>query len=187
MELKTDYPLGSHAFSFNEAKAYAQARGERVVPTFCAMCGPTAGCGVYAFVKNGRFTRVAGMAECPINKGGVCVKGQAAPQWVYSPDRLKKPLLRKGAKGEGVFQEIPWDEAIGIIADKLQEQKNNMGLNLLQFSRQRAVHTASSSNAFSSHMAARIMDTAVFARCSVRLHFAIQSAACRNAIIKTAI
>jgi len=115
------------AFTLDEAKAVAQAAGEQVIPTFCAMCGPRFGCGIYAFVRNGRFTRVAGMAESPISHGGVCPRGQAAPQWVYSPDRLKKPLLRKGAKGEGLFEEISWDEAIAIIADKLQQQKMQYG------------------------------------------------------------
>lgn len=115
------------AFTYEEAQAAAQASGERVVPTICAMCGPAAGCGIYAFVKDGRFDRVAGMAECPINVGSVCVKGQAAPQWVYSPDRLTKPLLRRGAKGEGIFWDISWDEAVDIIAEKLKEQKAAYG------------------------------------------------------------
>ncbi len=115
------------AFTLDEARALARETGEQVAPTFCAMCGPNPTCGIYAFVKDGRFTRVAGMIESPLNKGGVCPKGQAAPQWVYSPDRLKKPLLRKGAKGEGLFQETTWDEAISIIADKLQQQKAQFG------------------------------------------------------------
>ncbi len=114
-------------YTFDEAKAAAGLAGEQAVPTFCAMCGPSAGCGVYAFVKDGIFKRVAGMAESPVNNGGVCVKGQTAPQWVYSPDRLKKPMLRKGAKGDGVFRDISWDEAIGIIADKLISQKQQYG------------------------------------------------------------
>jgi anaerobic selenocysteine-containing dehydrogenase len=100
---------------------------EKVIPTFCSMCGPTAGCGVYAFVKDGIFKRVAGMQECPINKGGLCAKSQASPQWVYSPDRLKKPLLRTGEKGSGEFQEISWEDAIGIIAEKLEKQKKEFG------------------------------------------------------------
>ncbi len=127
MQQMPDKAAVSYAYTFDEAGLIAKASGEQVVPTFCAMCGPTAGCGIYAFTKNGRFTRVAGMAESPINRGGVCPKGQAAPQWVYSPDRLKKPMLRKGSKGEGLFQEISWDEAIGLIADKLKRQKAEYG------------------------------------------------------------
>jgi len=115
------------SYTLKEAMAAAKETGETAIPTFCGMCGPAAGCGIYAFVKNGVFTRVAGMKESPTNRGAVCPKGQAAPQWVYSPDRLKTPLRRVGAKGEGKFQEITWDEAIGIIAEKLKEQKKKYG------------------------------------------------------------
>jgi len=62
--------LGSfpfESFTLNEAKAAAVKAGEKAVPTFCAMCGPAANCGVYAFVKDGRFTKVAGMKESPAN------------------------------------------------------------------------------------------------------------------------
>ena len=105
--------LPFESFSLDEAKAAAAKAGEKAIPTFCAMCGPAANCGVYAFVKDGRFTKVAGMKESPANLGAVCPKGQAAPQWVYSPERLKYPMRRVGAKGEGKFQQITWDDAIG--------------------------------------------------------------------------
>jgi anaerobic selenocysteine-containing dehydrogenase len=127
MEKQPEPVFKNYALTLDEAKALAKANGEQVVPTFCAMCGPGPACGIYAFVKDGRFSRVAGMSESPLNRGGVCPKGQAAPQWVYSQDRLKKPLLRKGAKGEGLFQEISWDDAIALIADKLQQQKVQFG------------------------------------------------------------
>ncbi len=108
---------------FEEALSIGEKTGERIVPTFCAMCGPTAGCGIYAFIKDGIFTRAAGMKESPVNRGALCPKGQAAPQWLYSSQRLRTPLKRTGKKGEGKFAEITWDEAIGIIAEKLKEQK----------------------------------------------------------------
>ena len=115
------------SFTHEEAMALASSTGETVVPTFCAMCGPGPGCGIYAFVKDGRLQRVAGMAESPVNRGSVCPKGQASAQWLYSPERLTKPLLRTGARGEGRFAVISWDEAIDRIADKLQEQKQKYG------------------------------------------------------------
>ena len=115
------------SFTIDEAMAAAARAGETAVPTICGMCGPAANCGVYAFTKNGRFTRVAGMKESPVNRGAVCPKGQAAPQWVYSPERLKYPLKRVGHKGEGKFQRITWDEAIAIIADTLKQQKEKYG------------------------------------------------------------
>lgn len=127
MQSKQKEPLNTRGFTYAEANEMAHRSGAQVVPTFCAMCGPSAGCGIYAFVKDGRFTHVCGMAESPVNKGGVCVKGQAAPEWVYSPDRLTQPLLRKGPKGSGKFQAISWDEAVDRIAERLLEQKIQYG------------------------------------------------------------
>ncbi|MBP1624666.1 MAG: putative anaerobic dimethyl sulfoxide reductase, chain reductase precursor [Acidobacteria bacterium] len=101
--------------------------GEKVIPTFCAMCGPGLGCGIYAYVKNGRFMRVEGMRESPLNAGRICAKAHAAPQWVYSPQRLKYPLRRIGSKGEGRFERISWDQALDLIAARLKEQKQRYG------------------------------------------------------------
>lgn len=116
------------AFTHEEALAAAQQTGETVTPTFCGMCGPRdVVCGVYAFSKDGVFTRVAGMKEFPVNQGALCPKGQSAPQLVYNKDRIKKPLIRVGKKGEGKFREASWDEAIQVIANKLKEQKEKYG------------------------------------------------------------
>ncbi|MBN2402814.1 MAG: molybdopterin-dependent oxidoreductase [Spirochaetes bacterium] len=115
-------------FKYEQAVEFAKKNGEEVVPTLCAMCGPnTFNCGVFAFVKNGRFLRVAGMSDFPVNKGAVCPKGHSAPQWVYSPDRIKYPMIRTGKKGEGKFEKISWDEAVGIVTDKLKTQKEKYG------------------------------------------------------------
>lgn len=114
--------------NLEQAKALAAQNGEEVIPTFCAMCGPTPNCcGIYAFTKNGRLERVAGMREFPNNKGALCSKAQASAQWLYSPDRLQYPLRRVGAKGEGKFERITWNEAIELIAAKLKEQKEQYG------------------------------------------------------------
>jgi anaerobic selenocysteine-containing dehydrogenase len=119
------FPFSS--FTLREAQAAAAKEGEKVIPTFCGMCGPAAGCGIYAFTKNGRFTRVAGMKESPVNVGTLCPKAHGAPQWVYSPDRLKYPLRRIGKKGEGKFERITWDQAIDTIAEVLKKQKADHG------------------------------------------------------------
>ena len=115
------------SFTLDEALAAAKKESETAIPTFCGMCGPTLACGIYAFVKNGKFVKVAGMKESPINNGGICPRGHSSPQWVYSPDRLKYPLKRVGKKGEGKFQKITWNEAIKIIADTLKRQKEKYG------------------------------------------------------------
>jgi anaerobic selenocysteine-containing dehydrogenase len=115
---------------FKQALQYARANGEECIATVCGMCGPGGpggGCGIYAFVKDGRFKKVAGMDESPVNNGAICAKGHAAPQWLYSPDRLTHPLKRIGKKGEGKFETISWDAAIGHIAEVLTQQKETYG------------------------------------------------------------
>lgn len=98
-----------------------------MTPTWCGMCGPAFNCGIYAFAKDGVFTRVAGMKEAPQNKGALCCKSYTAPQWVYSPDRIQYPMRRVGKKGEGKFERITWKEAIRTISDKMKEQKDKYG------------------------------------------------------------
>jgi len=98
-----------------------------MIPTFCSLCGPTMGCGLNCYVKDGKLIRVEGMKESPLNKGKLCPKAFASMQWVYSPQRLRHPLKRVGEKGEGKFEKITWDEAIDIIASKLKEQKERYG------------------------------------------------------------
>ena len=117
----------SGPLDFEEATRLAALHGERVVPTWCGMCGPRANCALYAFTKNGVFTHVAGMKEAPHNKGGLCCKAHAAPQWVYSRNRITQPLLRTGRRGEGKFTPIRWEEALSRMADTLMEQKKRFG------------------------------------------------------------
>lgn len=113
--------------TWDQARDMAQKAGERVVPTFCGMGGPKQGCGIYAFVRDGRLVRVAGMRESPLNRGALCARGHAASQWVYAPERLTQPLKRVGAKGEGKFAPIGWDEAVALVADTLKAQKERYG------------------------------------------------------------
>jgi anaerobic selenocysteine-containing dehydrogenase len=109
------------------AEAQSTTGEETLIPTFCAMCGPSSGCGIMAKVVDGKFVGIEPFPECPTNNGTNCPKAHAAPQWVYSPERLKYPMKRVGEKGEGKFERITWDEAIKTIADKLTELKAKYG------------------------------------------------------------
>ena len=55
----------------------------------------------------------------PISQGKLCVRGQAAIQVTYHPDRIRQPLRRTGARGSGPFQEISWDEALADVVARL--------------------------------------------------------------------
>jgi thiosulfate reductase/polysulfide reductase chain A len=62
-----------------------------------------------------------------LNCSTVCVKGATIPDVMYHPDRLLHPMQRIGARGEGRWQRISWDEALGTIAARLKEIKGKYG------------------------------------------------------------
>ena len=80
------------------------------IHTYCAMC--VSHCGVVATVEDGIFTKVQADPAHP--NGCICVKGTAAPEIVYSPDRLQYPMRRTRPKGERDpgWVRISWDEAM---------------------------------------------------------------------------
>ena len=85
------------------------------------------GCGVLLTVDEGRLTDVAGDPDSPFNRGAICVKGKAAPEIVYHPDRLRHPLKRKGDRGSGRWQQISWDQALDEISERLGDIRLESG------------------------------------------------------------
>lgn len=79
----------------------------------CTACA--ASCGVHGRVREGRVLKLEGNPKSPINNGRLCQMGQAALQAHYNPDRLYKPLMRKG----GSLQEVSWEEAMQAINQKV--------------------------------------------------------------------
>lgn len=65
-------------------------------------------------------------ARC-LNCTTVCIKGATIPEVMYHPDRLLYPLQRAGARGEGKWQRISWDEALDTIAQNLKRIKDQFG------------------------------------------------------------
>ena len=84
------------------------------VKTICPYCGT--GCGLVLQVRDGKVIGTYPDPEHPVSKGTLCIKGWSAHEFIHHPERLKMPLL----KSKGKFQEISWDQAIGIGADKLK-------------------------------------------------------------------
>jgi len=72
-------------------------------------------CSLLAHVENGRITRIEGDPDQPFTAGFACAKVNRDAELVHSPERLATPLRRIGAKGEGKFTPIGWDEALGEI------------------------------------------------------------------------
>ncbi|MFF5218585.1 molybdopterin-dependent oxidoreductase [Micromonospora sp. NPDC000442] len=90
----------------------------RRVPSMCQMC--TTACGIIGHVRDGRLVGVEGNPEDPNSRGGVCAKGVAGPSVLYDPYRLLYPMRRVGARGEGRWRRISWEEAYTEIADRLR-------------------------------------------------------------------
>ena len=93
--------------------------GDEVKTSTCYMCACR--CGIKVHLKDGRVHYIQGNRDHPVNRGVLCAKGSAGIMQHYSPARLRKPLLRVGERGAGVFREIEWDEALDIATRWLGE------------------------------------------------------------------
>lgn len=78
-------------------------------------------------VENGRATRLRGDPDHPVTRGFLCGKVAQYLEREYSPDRLLYPQKRVGAKGEGRFTRISWDEALATIATQLTNVSRQYG------------------------------------------------------------
>ncbi len=128
--------LGLAGLGFNSASAAApQARGltyDKIVPTLCEMC--VWRCGLRARVKDGRVVKLEGNPLHPHSKGRLCARGQSGIMTAYDPDRIRFPLIRVGARGEGKFRRASWDEALDYTARRMLEIKEKYGPEAMIFS-----------------------------------------------------
>ena len=90
-----------------------------VLHSVCALDCPDC-CSLLVTIENGRGTRLRGNPDHPVTRGFLCGKVAKYLEREYSPHRLLYPRRRAGAKGEGRFERITWDEALATIADRLK-------------------------------------------------------------------
>ncbi|MGP8444094.1 molybdopterin-containing oxidoreductase family protein [Burkholderia vietnamiensis] len=76
-------------------------------------------CAMRVTVENGKAIKVTGDPEHPPTQGVLCTKVSRYADRVHHPDRLTVPLKRIGAKGEGRFAPITWNEAFDEIGRRL--------------------------------------------------------------------
>jgi anaerobic selenocysteine-containing dehydrogenase len=102
-------------------------------PSVCGLCA--SGCGITVRVmdgdaevirngqpgvaRTGLVKKLEGDPEHPISRGRLCVRGQAGVQVTYHPDRIVAPLRRTGDRGQARFEEIPWDQALAALVEKI--------------------------------------------------------------------
>ena len=91
----------------------------RVVRAACPHDCPDT-CAMLVTVENGRAIEIRGAPDHPPTAGTLCTKVARYLDRTYSPDRLRYPMRRVGAKGEGRFARISWDEALDEIAERFR-------------------------------------------------------------------
>ncbi len=94
---------------------------DKKVITTCPYCG--VGCQLELLVSDGRIVRANGAEGLPPNDGRLCVKGRFGIDFVHSPERLTKPLIKRNGK----FEEASWEEALQLIAEKFVEIQQKHG------------------------------------------------------------
>lgn len=105
----------------------------KVISSVCLGCN--ARCGTRVLTKNGELigsygnpyhpynTKFAPIAyETPVKESfsytaSVCGKSKEAPNYMYNPYRIIKPLKRSGPRGSGKFEPIEWEQMISEIAE----------------------------------------------------------------------
>jgi anaerobic selenocysteine-containing dehydrogenase len=89
----------------------------QAIPINCHVCNIQDG--AIAYVENGRIVKLEGNPEHVSTRGRLCAKGNSGMWYTYDPDRILYPLKRVGARGEGKWKRITWDEALAEVAQKL--------------------------------------------------------------------
>ena len=109
---------------------------DREVDSVCPFCG--VGCLVTYQVRDEKIISVKGR-EGPANEGRLCVKGRFGMDYIHSPDRITRPLIRKPGVAKDVallngqtdwrevFREATWEEALDAAAHPLRDLRDQFG------------------------------------------------------------
>jgi formate dehydrogenase major subunit len=110
----------------SEAESHMRDLRIRRTKTVCTYCG--VGCSFNIWTKDRHILKVQPL-DGPTNGVSTCIKGKFGWDFVNSPDRLTKPLIRENGK----FREASWDEALDLVARKFAEIKAKNGPDSLAF------------------------------------------------------
>jgi thiosulfate reductase/polysulfide reductase chain A len=105
--------------------ADAAGKGEQTIPTYCEMCFWR--CGGVGYVRDGKLWKFEGNPKDLVSRGRLCTRGTGAVGAVYDPDRLRKPLIRRGKRGAEQWTAVTWGEALDYAAERLKSVKAQHG------------------------------------------------------------
>ena len=117
----TEYDAGS--WPRREKKNYS------IVPTTCFNC--ESACGMLAYVdkESGNVRKFEGNPHHPASRGRTCAKGPATINQINDEERILYPLKRKGKRGAGQWEQVPWkvalDDIAGRIHNSLKAKRHN--------------------------------------------------------------
>jgi anaerobic selenocysteine-containing dehydrogenase len=100
--------------------------GHSTVRTACPLDCPDA-CTLDVTVENGRVLKIDGGDDNPVTRHFICAKVRRFDERVYGEDRVLYPSVRQGAKGQGTYVRVSWDEALDLIARRMTEIKDSHG------------------------------------------------------------
>jgi formate dehydrogenase alpha subunit len=95
------------------------------VETTCPFCG--SGCAVSLEVKDGLVVRATPGEADAVNRGALCVRGSYGYDFIHSPDRLTRPLV----KTDDGFEEVSWEEALDRVATRFNRIRDEHGADSL--------------------------------------------------------
>ncbi|WP_114811124.1 formate dehydrogenase subunit alpha [Paraburkholderia kururiensis] len=95
--------------------------------TVCTYCG--VGCSFEMWTRDRQLLKVQPVAEAPANGISTCIKGRFAWDFINDPQRLTTPLVREN----GRFREASWDEALGVVAQRLLQIRAEHGPDAIGF------------------------------------------------------
>ena len=86
-------------------------------------------CGITVMKRDGAIRHVRGDPDHPVSRGKLCRKCSIGYNGAFlDPQaRLTRPLRRTGSKGEGQFEPVSWDEALGEVAERLRQVEGSPG------------------------------------------------------------
>jgi anaerobic selenocysteine-containing dehydrogenase len=107
-------------------QAETKSWGRSTVETACPLDCPDS-CTLEISVENGRIVEIDGGRVNRVTRDYICGKVRRFGERVYGEDRLLYPAIRKGAKGNGTFNRVSWDEALDHIATRMVEIRDQWG------------------------------------------------------------
>jgi len=91
----------------------------------CTLCEAT--CGIIVTTDGDRVVDIRGDEHDPISRGYICPKATALSDLYHDPDRLKRPLVKRG----GEFVEVSWREAFDLVGERLRAIRATYGQHAL--------------------------------------------------------